>query len=71
MRKAREREASIRKEEVEKCEKENYFSSYALLPAIAGILVFGGYFFFQRKKDQQPDNNNNEKPSENSHLENF
>ena len=30
-RKAREREASIRREEVDRCEKENYFS-YALFP---------------------------------------
>ena len=73
-RKAREREVSIRKEEVEKCERENY--SYAVLPVIAGVLVVGGgyYFYQQRKKDQQPtnDNDNSEKqPSRNSHLENF
>ena len=69
MRKAKEREMSIRKEEVEKCE-----TSYAttMLFSIIGILVFGGgyYFFQQRKKEQQPANNN-KKPSENSNLENF
>ena len=73
-RKAREREMSIRKEEVEKCEKENYFPSYTVFPVIAGVLVVGGgYFFYQRKKDQQPDNDNNEERSEKQqpHLENF
>ena len=74
-RKAKEREASIRREEVDRCErseKENYFPSYALLPVIGILVVGGGYYFFQRKK--KPDNNNNdnnEKPSENSNLENF
>ena len=70
-RKAREREMSIRKEEVEKCEKESY--SYAILPVIAGVLVVGGgYYFYQRKKDQQPDNDNEEKQQPvNSNLENF
>ena len=71
--KAREREASIRREEVEKCErseKENYFPSYALLPVIGILVVGGGYYFFQRKKDQQPDNDNEKQP-ENSNLENF
>ena len=70
-RKAREREMSIRKEEVEKCEKESY--SYAILPVIAGVIVVGGgYFFYQRKKDQQPDNDDNEKQQPgNSNLENF
>ena len=72
-RKAREREASIRRE-VDRCEKENYFSSYTLLPVIGILVVGGGYYFFQqRKKDQQPadNDNDNEKPSENSNLENF
>ena len=66
--KAREREASIRREEVEKCgEKENYFPSYTLLPVIGILVIGGGYFFYQRKKDQPANNNdNNEKPSENS-----
>ena len=69
-RKAREREENIRKEEVDRCEKENYFpyATTTLFPVI-GILVFGGsyYFFQQRKKEED----NNEKPSENSNLENF
>ena len=72
-RKAREREENIRKEEVDRCEKENYFP-YAILPAIAGILVVGGgYYFLQRKKKLEDDNNNEkeEKPFENSNLENF
>ena len=48
-RKAREREANIRKEEVDRCEKENYFP-YAIFPVI-GILAFGGgYYFFQQRK---------------------
>ena len=74
-RKAREREASIRREEVEKCErseKENY--SYALLPVIAGVLVVGGgYYFYQRKKDQQSHNDDSEEKQQpgNSNLENF
>ena len=68
-RKAREREMSIRKEGVEKCEKESY--SYTLLPVIAGVLVVGGgYYFYQRKKDQQPDNEEKQQPR-NSNLENF
>ena len=66
---------SIRREEVEKCErseKESY--SCALLPVIAGVLVVGGgYYFYQRKKDQQPDNNDNGEKQQpgNSNLENF
>ena len=77
-RKAREREASIRREEVGKCErseKENY--SYAVLPVIGVLAIGGGYYLYQRKKDQQPANNDNsEERSERSekqqpHLENF
>ena len=71
-RKAREREMSIRKEEVEKCETS--YATTTLLSVIGILVVGGGYYFFQRrKKDQQPvnNNNNNEKPSENSNLENF
>ena len=70
-RKAREREASIRREEVDRCERsENY--SYAILPVIGVLVVGGGYYFFQqRKKDQQPDNDNEKQPPENSNLENF
>ena len=62
---------SIRKDELEKCEKENYLS-YAILPAI-GILVFGGYYFFQHKKpstEGTDDREADEKPK-NSNLENF
>ena len=74
-RKAREREASIRREEVDRCErseKENYFPSYALIPMIGILAIGGGYYFFQQRKKKQPDDNNdNEKPSENSNLENF
>ena len=76
--KAREREMSIRREEVEKCErseKESYYST-TLLPVIAGVLVVGGgYYFYQRKKDQQqPDNDDSNEEKQqpgNSNLENF
>ena len=73
-RKAREREMSIRREEVEKCErseKENY--PYALLPVIGILVVGGGYYFYQRKKDQQPDNEERSEKQQprNSNLENF
>ena len=73
-RKAKEREASIRREEVEKCErseKENY--PYAILPVIGVLVIGGGYYFYQRKKDQQPDNNDNGEKQQpgNSNLENF
>ena len=74
-RKAREREASIRKEEADRCERSERESyCYTLLPVIAGVLVVGGgYYFYQRKKDQQPDNDNSEEKQQpgNSHLENF
>ena len=65
-RKAKEREAIIGKEESEKCEKENYTSLYAIIPAI-GIVMFGGYYFlyFRRKPNEQ------EKETKNSNLENF
>ena len=74
-RKAKEREASIRKEEADRCEqseRESYYST-TLLPVIAGVLVVGGgYYFYQRKKDQQPDNDDSEKQQPgNSNLENF
>ena len=69
-RKAKEREAIICKEELDRCEKENYFS-YAIIPAI-GILVFGGYYFFQRKKKPSTeDNNDDSNKPKNSNLENF
>ena len=70
-RKAKEQEASIRKEEVEKCEQESY-SPYALLPVIGILAIGGGYYLYQRKKDQ-PANDDSEERSEKQqpHLENF
>ena len=74
-RKAREREASIRREEVERCERSERESySYAVLPVIGVLAIGGGYYLYQRKKDQQPANNDNsEERSEKQqpHLENF
>ena len=71
-RKAREREASIRREEVEKCErseKENY--SYAILPVIGILAIGGGYYLYQRKKDQQPANDSEVAEKQQPNLENF
>ena len=70
-RKAREREASIRKEEVERCERSEResYSPYALLPVIGVLAISGGYYLYQRKKDQQPANEVAEKRQ--PHLENF
>ena len=67
-RKAREREASIRKEEVEKCERENY-SQYAVLPVIGVLAIGGGYYLYQRKKDQPANEERSEKQQPD--LENF
>ena len=69
-RKAREREASIRKEEVERCEQESY-SPYALLPVIGVLAISGGYYLYQRKKDQQPANDSEVAEKRQPHLENF
>ena len=73
-RKAREREASIRKEEADRCErreKESYF--YTVFPVIGILVVGGGYYFYQRKKDQQPNNDDSDEKQQpgNSNLENF
>ena len=74
-RKAQEREASIRREEVEKCERSERESySYAVLPVIRVLAIGGGYYLYQRKKDQPAnDDNNSEERSEKQQpdLENF
>ena len=73
-RKAREREASIRREEVERCERSERESySYAVLPVIGILAIGGGYYLYQRKKDQQPANDDSEERSEKQqpNLENF
>ena len=73
-RKAREREASIRREEVERCERSERESySYAVLPVIGILAIGGGYYLYQRMKDQQPANDDSEERSEKQqpNLENF
>ena len=66
-RKAKGREAIIRKEESDRCEGERNYSLYVIIPTI-GIVMFGGYYFlyFRRKP-----NDDQKKESKNSNLENF
>ena len=58
-RKAKEREAIIRKEESDKCEQENSSNALYTLYAIVPVIAFGGYYFLYLRKPNDESNNPN------------